>query len=93
MKKNLEFCGRNQGITLEGLEAMRAKLKQNLELLSHGKKLFSFDVSGSNNIRITGFDQKTGKFKITLVDQTYPGHKKRVKKILFLRKLLNPLNR
>ena len=52
---------------------MLSELHWNLAQLSDAGKNFSFDLSGKNNVIITGFDKKTGKFEITLIDQIYPG--------------------
>jgi len=59
-------------ITREEIEKAFNELKKDLSLISRNKHDFSYDLNGTNNVRITG---KTGdgKLKLVLVDQTYPG--------------------
>jgi len=66
-----EFLRANPEITLESLSNMWAELRANLQDVSLGQKHFSLDW-GYNNVIIRGFDRKTGRFVITLVDQLHP---------------------
>ena len=84
--KIITFIKRNPGITRENLMAMRTQLRNNLNFVSSHQTNFSYDVNGSNNIRIRNFDSTTGQFRIALIDQIYPGTGNQVAQILAARK-------
>jgi len=81
-KETRAFAKVHPEITRERLWALKAELRKNLSMLSQGKANFSFDISGTNNILILGANKKTGKMKIALVDQIYPGDEPGVRRRL-----------
>ncbi len=70
------------GVTLKKVKSMRRELEKNIWKLSNFKKNFNYDLHGYNNVIIRGYDKKTKKFRIALVDQIYPGEEWRVETIL-----------
>jgi len=68
----LRFIKSHPEITLKTIDALEIQLRKNLKKVSKDRKRFSYDVDGVNNILVKGFDRKTGKFKVTLVDQVFP---------------------
>ncbi|MBN1941458.1 MAG: hypothetical protein JW772_04730 [Candidatus Diapherotrites archaeon] len=79
------FLSKYPDITGEDLLAMEEELEANLRKLSQSKKNFSYDLEGRNNIIITGYNRKTGRFAITILDQLHPldhtGLRKKLEKL------------
>lgn len=78
----IDFCRKNPTLTLKRMNDLRKELLENLHILSKGETAFSCDFRGDNNVIVLGFNKSTGKIKIGLIDQVYPGGTQSVRQIL-----------
>lgn len=70
--KEREFVRKHPSITVDFLKKAYAELGGNLNQLKATYKIPSFDLHGTNNVIIKGFDKKTNKIVFALIDQMHP---------------------
>ncbi len=73
-KQCIAFWKKAPEINRDRLDKLKFDLSKDLKLISDNRKLFSFDLAGTNNILLVGYDRMTDKPHIFLVDQVWPTH-------------------